>query len=87
MIEVFTKALCPFCTKAKNRLKKLALDFTERDVTMDEAAREEMFQRSGRRTVPQIFIGAHHVGGWDDLSKLRAHEVHLLAEKNNDHHG
>jgi glutaredoxin 3 len=56
--------------RAKALLEKKGANFEEIDVLMDRGAREEMEQKSGRRTVPQIFIGEEHVGGSDDLHEL-----------------
>ena len=67
-IEVYSTAVCPYCTSAKNFLKSKGLDWTEVRVDTDSAQREAMLTRSGgRRTVPQIFINDHYVGGYDDL--------------------
>ena len=71
-IELFGSALCPYCHMAKRLLAKHGLEFTEISVDFHRARREEMEARSGRDTVPQIFIGATHVGGFDDLSALVA---------------
>jgi len=68
-ITIYTTNYCPYCTRAKDLLKTKGLTFTEIDVTDSPSLREEMVARSnGRRTVPQIFIAEHHVGGFDDLS-------------------
>lgn len=72
-IDVYTKAFCPYCTRAKALLADKGADFHEIDVTMDRAGFEAMVARAGgRRTVPQIFIGDRHVGGSDDLAALEA---------------
>ncbi|HWW58791.1 MAG TPA: glutaredoxin 3 [Sphingopyxis sp.] len=72
-IEVYTKAFCPYCTRAKALLGKKGADFEEIDVTMDRAGFESMIERAnGRRTVPQVFIDGRHVGGSDDLAALDA---------------
>ncbi|EQD55585.1 Glutaredoxin, GrxC [mine drainage metagenome] len=68
-ILIYTTAVCPYCVAAKNLLKARGLGYNEMRVDSDPAARETMLARSaGRRTVPQIFIGARHVGGFDDLA-------------------
>ena len=68
-IEVYSTAVCPYCVSAKNLLKSKGLEWTEVRVDTDPAQREAMLARSGgRRTVPQIFINGHHVGGFDDLA-------------------
>ncbi len=72
-IEIYTKFLCPYCTRAKALLESKGVSFREIDVTMDVALRRTMMERSnGRSTVPQIFIDGHHVGGSDDLAALEA---------------
>ena len=64
---------CPFCFRAKNLLDGKGVTYEEIDVTMDRNRRAEMIERSnGRHSVPQIFIGGHHVGGCDDLFALDA---------------
>jgi glutaredoxin 3 len=69
-IRIYTTPICPYCVRAKALLEKKGANFEEIDVLMDRGAREEMEQKSGRRTVPQIFIGEEHVGGSDDLHEL-----------------
>jgi glutaredoxin 3 len=69
-IKIYTTPICPYCVRAKALLEKKGANFEEIDVLMDRGAREEMEQKSGRRTVPQIFIGEEHVGGSDDLHEL-----------------
>ncbi len=72
-ITVYTKFTCPYCVRAKNLLSKKNLEYTEYDVTMNAAKRQEMVERApGARTVPQIFIGGNAVGGSDDLAALEA---------------
>ncbi len=72
-IEVYTKAFCPYCSRAKALLSDKGAEFQEIDVTMDRAGFDAMVERaSGRRTVPQIFIGGQHIGGSDDLAALEA---------------
>lgn len=69
-IKIYTTPICPYCVRAKALLKKKGANFEEIDVLMDCRAREEMEQKSGQCTVPQIFIGEVHVGGSDDLHAL-----------------
>ena len=70
-IEIYTKFLCPYCTRAKALLTKKGAAFDETDITNGGAARAAMIERTGGRlTVPQIFIGGTHVGGSDDLAAL-----------------
>ncbi|ABF53502.1 glutaredoxin 3 [Sphingopyxis alaskensis] len=72
-IEVYTKAFCPYCTRAKRLLDGKGADFSEIDVTMDRAGFDAMVARAGgRRTVPQVFIDDRHVGGSDELAALDA---------------
>lgn len=70
-IEIYTSPLCGFCHAAKRLLTQKGITFTEIDVSKQPDRRQEMVQRAnGGRTVPQIFIGATHVGGCDDLYDL-----------------
>jgi glutaredoxin 3 len=71
-VEVYTKSWCGYCHRAKALLGRKGVGFEEIDVTDDLAREQEMIRRSGRRTVPQIFIGGVHVGGSDDLHALEA---------------
>lgn len=72
-IEIYTKAFCPFCTRAKALLSQKQADFKEIDITMDSQLRAAMIARAGgRTTVPQIFIDGRHIGGSDDLVALDA---------------
>jgi glutaredoxin 3 len=72
-VEIYTTPYCPYCQDAKALLKKKNVNFTEIDVSRDRELRVKMVERSsGRTTVPQIFIGANHVGGCDDLYALDA---------------
>ncbi len=70
-IEIYTKAFCPYCTRAKRLLDEKGAAFDEYDITMGGPKRQEMIQRAnGRSTVPQIFIADRHIGGSDDLAAL-----------------
>ena len=69
-IVVYAKAWCPYCIRAKALLEQKQVAFEEIDLDRDPSRREEMITRSGRFTVPQIFIGDHHVGGCDELMAL-----------------
>ena len=70
-IEIYTKAFCPYCTRAKQLLAAKGAEFEEYDITMGGPHRSEMIQRAnGRTTVPQIFIDGRHIGGSDDLYSL-----------------
>lgn len=67
-IEVYSTRVCPYCVAAKNLLKSKGLEWREILIDAEPGERETMLERShGRRTVPQIFINDHHVGGFDDL--------------------
>ena len=66
-VEIYTKDYCPYCHRAKTELTQKGVDYREIDVTTDAVKEMEMVQRSGRHTVPQIFINDYHVGGSDDL--------------------
>ena len=69
-IEIYTTPTCPYCHAAKALLAEKGADYTEITV-LDPELREAMTQRAnGRRTVPQIFIGETHVGGYDDMAAL-----------------
>jgi len=70
-IEIYTTRYCPYCHAAKRLLSRKGAPFNEIDVTGDPEGRSDMVARAnGRATVPQIFIGAIHVGGYDDLYAL-----------------
>lgn len=69
-IRMYTKDVCPFCDRAKELLRSKGQTWDEINIERVEGARDEMIQRSQRRTVPQIFIGDVHVGGFDDLAEL-----------------
>lgn len=70
-IELYTKAFCPYCARAKKLLGDKDVPFEEYEISGGGAKREEMIQRAGgRTTVPQIFIDDRHIGGSDDLMAL-----------------
>lgn len=70
-ITIYLTGACPFCHMAERLLlSKGAVTIDKIRVDLDPAQREEMMKKTGRRTVPQIYIGEHHVGGFDDLSAL-----------------
>ena len=70
-VEIYTTPTCPYCQAAKALLTRKGAAYAEIDVSRDPALRDAMTGRAGgRRTVPQIFIGATHVGGSDDLRAL-----------------
>lgn len=70
-VTMYTTAVCPYCIRAKQVLKARGVEqIDEVRVDMDPDARTKMMELTGRRTVPQIFIGGTHVGGCDDLMAL-----------------
>ena len=70
-VKMYTTAVCPYCIRAKQILKARGVEQIEEiRVDTDPAARQHMMEITGRRTVPQIFIGDTHVGGHDDLVAL-----------------
>jgi glutaredoxin 3 len=69
-IVIYTTNICPYCIMAKRLLDKKSAAYKEINVDRNPEMREEMMQRSKRRTVPQIFIGDRHIGGCDDLYAL-----------------
>lgn len=80
-VTLYSTRWCPFCVRAKQLLEHKQAEVHEIDVDREPGARQEMMTRSGRRTVPQIWIGDRHVGGCDELFALeRAGELdELLA--------
>ncbi|MGA9853159.1 MAG: glutaredoxin 3 [Gammaproteobacteria bacterium] len=81
-VTIYSTRVCPYCMRAKTLLQSKQVPYTEFLVDTDPARREEMEKKSQRRTVPQIFVGEHHVGGYDELYALdRKGELdRLLAE-------
>ncbi|MFM8454434.1 MAG: glutaredoxin 3 [Gammaproteobacteria bacterium] len=78
-ILIYTKDYCPYCTRAKDFFKSKSLSYREIDITQDTVLQQQMLaQSNGRKTVPQIFIGGLHIGGWDDL-----HAMHTSGELEN----
>ena len=70
-VQMYSTAVCPYCVRAEQLLKHKGVAVIEKlRVDLDPALRDEMMQRTGRRTVPQIYIGETHVGGYDDLAAL-----------------
>jgi glutaredoxin 3 len=70
-VKMYTTQVCPFCIRAKALLKQRGVEQIEEiRIDLDAAQREHMMAVTGRRTVPQIFIGETHVGGCDDLMAL-----------------
>ncbi|MBY8821240.1 glutaredoxin 3 [Sphingomonas colocasiae] len=72
-VEIYTKAFCGYCVRAKALLGRKGVAFEEYDITMGGPKRQEMLERApGSLTVPQIFIDGRHIGGSDDLAALDA---------------
>ena len=69
-ILIYSTAICPYCVMAKRLLDKKGAAYTEINVDVQTGLREEMMRKTNRRTVPQIYIGDLHVGGFDDLYAL-----------------
>jgi len=70
-VLMYTTAVCPYCQRAEALLRQRGVETIEKiRIDLDPAAREQMMARTGRRTVPQIYIGEQHVGGFDDLAAL-----------------
>ena len=67
MNRIYTTQTCPWCHRAKTVLEQRGIEYREIDVTRDPALQKEMIERTGRQTVPQIFFGDEHIGGFDDL--------------------
>lgn len=70
-ITMYSTGVCPFCIMAERLLKSKGVAQIDKiRVDLDPAKREEMMEKTGRRTVPQVYIGEQHIGGFDDLSAL-----------------
>jgi len=69
-ILMYVKSTCPYCVAAQRLLTSKRVQWTEVSLLKEPQRRAEMIEKSGRHTVPQIFIGQTHVGGYDDLSAL-----------------
>lgn len=84
MVELYSTAFCGYCTLAKQLLERKAIPFTEIRVDLDLEKRLDMLSRSGRRSVPQIFIDGHWIGGNEELHRLdAAGELDRLMEADN----
>lgn len=71
-VVIYTKEMCPYCMRAKTLLAQKGVTYQEVDLSCHTDRLEEMIQRSGRRSVPQIFIDGESIGGYDDMSALDA---------------
>lgn len=69
-ITIYSTRFCPFCVMARRLLDQKGVSYEEIRVDADPGRRDEMRSRSGRHTVPQVFVGEQHVGGYDDLCAL-----------------
>jgi glutaredoxin 3 len=69
-VTIYTKPYCPYCIRAVELLETKGVAFDEIEAAFDPEKRQEMIQRSGRATFPQIFIGDQHIGGCDDMMAL-----------------
>ena len=70
-VTIYTRAFCPYCSRAVSLLRQKQVEFEEIDAGMNVEKKTEMIQRAnGGRTFPQIFIGEHHIGGCDDIMAL-----------------
>ena len=69
-VTVYTKPYCPYCVAALNLLARKGVPVREIVASNDTGKRQEMIERSGRRTYPQIFVGERHIGGCDDMMAL-----------------
>lgn len=80
-VIMYCTAVCPYCVMAERLLQGKGASVEKIRVDLDHARRAEMMKRTGRRTVPQIYVGATHVGGFDDLSALdRAGKLDALLK-------
>ena len=69
-VVIYLTPICPYCIRARRLLDKKGVDYTVIDVAGNGTLWEEMSERSGRETVPQVFIGDQHIGGFDDMAAL-----------------
>jgi glutaredoxin 3 len=82
IVQMYATAFCPYCVRARRLLTRKGVEFEEIRVDKDMEQMQTMIQRSQRTTVPQIFIGERHIGGYDDMAALdRAGKLDpMLAE-------
>ena len=66
-VIIYSTRICPYCVRAKNFFSKKGIEYTEIMIDADMSLMREMMEKTGRKSVPQIFIGDYHVGGFDDL--------------------
>ena len=80
-IEIYSKEWCPYCRRAKSMLKSLGLEYTDYDITNNEELYQEMVERSGEKSFPQIFIDDQKIGGYDDLiEKVSSGELDQMID-------
>jgi len=80
-VVMYSAGWCPYCSRARALFERKGIAFREIDIETDAELRNEMIARSGRRSVPQIFIGARHVGGFEELYELeRSGELEPLIQ-------
>jgi len=80
-VVVYSTTICPYCVRAKQLLKQKGVDYEEINLDKRPELRNDVMKRSGRRTVPQIWVGETHVGGFDDLWALdRAGKLDSLLQ-------
>ena len=72
LVVMYSTSWCPYCARARQLLTRKQVDFEEIDIEAEPQRRAEMGTRSSQRTVPQIFVGEHHIGGSDDLHALES---------------
>lgn len=81
-VVMYTTMICPYCVRAKHLLQRKDVDFEEIRIDTDRVQMRIMMERTRRHTVPQIFIGDFHVGGFDDLAAMEARgELDPLLER------
>ena len=85
-VEIYTTPSCPFCVRAKRLLQARGIAYDEVDVGNDPALRADLVRRTGRRTVPQIFIDGEPIGGFEELAALDASTrlANLVADDGDD---
>jgi glutaredoxin 3 len=80
-VVIYTRPFCGYCSRAVSLLNEKGADFEEIEAGMDPKLRQEMMEKSGRTTFPQIFIGGKHIGGCDEMMALeRAGKLDALLE-------
>ncbi len=84
-MEVYTTPRCPYCVRAKRLLEARGISYVEIDVAADDELCADLVRRTGRRTVPQIFIDGRSIGGFEELAELDARqELRPLVERPDD---